>query len=449
MPAKASERPRVLFVCFRFPPMAAVSCSRAVRFVKHLDAAGVDVLLLTADPHSDVECGIDATQPVPLDRLRAWAQVPSVDLVKRLSRRAPQIRPRTAPPESAPRPAQPGRWAVRYAKDVASDLLRTPDHCSGWIPPAVVGGIRLGRIHPPTVVLATAPPQSALIVGMALANWFRVPFVADLRDPWVGNPFAKHATRVGTWLGVPLEALVLRRASLIIANTQRLGADVAARHSILAGRIVTVPNGVDEDDPVLAAARLTPRHSGRGLLLVHLGSLYGNRSPKPVIDAFRHLAAHNALVPGDLHVRFIGECSQWGTNCRRAPEHLAQSISFLPRQPRDRALRMAAEADALLLLQPDAPLQIPAKLFEYVALGRTILTVAPEGATADLVREWRLGPVCSPEPRAIAESLRRLVRQKRAGELSGLAPAVMHALAANRLMEDATSAVLSTARRRA
>jgi hypothetical protein len=61
----------------------------------------------------------------------------------------------------------------------------------------------------------------------------------------------------------------------------------------------------------------------------------------------------------------------------------------------------------------------PAKIFELMVLGRPILTLSPEGALADLVREHALGDVLAPrDEEGIAKLLEDKLRQFRAGTLS-------------------------------
>jgi hypothetical protein len=53
-------------------------------------------------------------------------------------------------------------------------------------------------------------------------------------------------------------------------------------------------------------------------------------------------------------------------------------------------LQLAATADQLLLLladEPGAERVVPAKLFEYMALGKPILAISPDGETCDLLRD--------------------------------------------------------------
>jgi hypothetical protein len=57
--------------------------------------------------------------------------------------------------------------------------------------------------------------------------------------------------------------------------------------------------------------------------------------------------------------------------------------------PHRQSLELAATADMLLLLlddQPGAERVVPAKLFEYLALGKPILAIGPEGETRELLR---------------------------------------------------------------
>ena len=44
-----------------------------------------------------------------------------------------------------------------------------------------------------------------------------------------------------------------------------------------------------------------------------------------------------------------------------------------------------------LLLAPNLPYQIPAKVYDYLAAGTRILAIAEEGGTADLLRETASG----------------------------------------------------------
>jgi glycosyltransferase involved in cell wall biosynthesis len=79
---------------------------------------------------------------------------------------------------------------------------------------------------------------------------------------------------------------------------------------------------------------------------------------------------------------------------------------------------MEAEADVLLLIQGGGfHMQVPSKAYEYLAMGRPILAITGDGATADLVRTSPIGRVVPPgDEEGIAAYLReRLTAPRPAG----------------------------------
>jgi glycosyltransferase involved in cell wall biosynthesis len=64
--------------------------------------------------------------------------------------------------------------------------------------------------------------------------------------------------------------------------------------------------------------------------------------------------------------------------------------------PHATALQRLADSDALLILQPDLRLAIPAKLYEYAAVGRPILALADtDGAVARIIADEGWGRTVS------------------------------------------------------
>jgi hypothetical protein len=53
--------------------------------------------------------------------------------------------------------------------------------------------------------------------------------------------------------------------------------------------------------------------------------------------------------------------------------------------PREQAMQLTAQADGLVLLQPQSAVQVPAKLFEYVRIGRPILALAPPNSSIEWI----------------------------------------------------------------
>jgi hypothetical protein len=94
--------------------------------------------------------------------------------------------------------------------------------------------------------------------------------------------------------------------------------------------------------------------------------------------------------------------------------------------PHDAMMKEVAASHLLLCLLDDtsgAHPVYPAKIFELMALGRPCLTLAPEGALAELVRATHLGDLLPPRDEGrIAEYLARLLTDFREGRSPAQAP---------------------------
>ena len=111
-------------------------------------------------------------------------------------------------------------------------------------------------------------------------------------------------------------------------------------------------------------------------------------------------------------------------NARNHEKQLVEDLSISdlvmlpPAVAHGECLNRLNASDVLLLVQTDAPLCVPGKLYEYIAIGKPIFTLATEGATAELVKRERLGICCDPANiTQIETSLVQLLDQNRTGQL--------------------------------
>ena len=92
--------------------------------------------------------------------------------------------------------AEPG-----FFRRQALTLLQTPDAYWGWLRPAVHAGSRLIQQTRISAIFSSGPPWTSHLVARRLARKFHLPWLADFRDPWAGNPWAKN---LPAWRG-PLD----------------------------------------------------------------------------------------------------------------------------------------------------------------------------------------------------------------------------------------------------
>jgi glycosyltransferase involved in cell wall biosynthesis len=285
-----------------------------------------------------------------------------------------------------------------------------PDPECEWRAPAVHEGRLIGGRHRPDVVLATGGPWTSLLVGRQLAKRFRVPFVADFRDPWTANPYHTPPAAFLSQRAKVLEHAVCKSASWIIANTEELAARFREHYPDIAQKVVTITNGfnlrpqTDERDGVDGADR-----SSSGIELSFFGTLYGNGNPLPLLQAVQGMS--DDVGSDQLRLRFVGTWEIPDARCESLARDL-EKRGYLRREPplsHDICLREMSRASLLLIMQPHSPLQIPAKTYEYISTGRPILVLGGDGATANLVENHRLGLCCPNQMPKIKELLYGLV----------------------------------------
>jgi glycosyltransferase involved in cell wall biosynthesis len=215
--------------------------------------------------------------------------------------------------------------------------------------------------------------------------------------------------------------LVARKADAIVAASEAIAEETRSLGPRSA--VVTIENGCDFDDFSGLEHHASPRFR-----ITHAGSFFGRRDPRPFLTAF----ADSGL---DAVARFLGDF-------RAADREWAETLGLGDRLelhdfvPRQRALELQRDSEALLLLIPEAGGRgkgvLSGKVFEYLAAERPILAVVPpDGAAAALIRETGTGVVASPDdPQAIGEALRSLHDRWRAGGLDGtpLVPALRRKL---------------------
>jgi glycosyltransferase involved in cell wall biosynthesis len=406
---------KVLLVAYYFPPAAASGSLRPVGLCRHLREFGFEPHVVCSDPASIHPPGghdptLEALVPqwVRVDRIQYRSTLKELLALREHIRRV--ISPQRA--EQRDQTIQEEATDELSVKDVILDRLFVfPDHQKYWVRPVVRHVCALPASQRPDVVLATANPWSSLLAGVRIAQRLAIPFVADFRDPWSRNPKPQPNARLLSQI-VELERRVLEGATRIITNTEALRGALISDHPSTAEKIDTITNGFIED--------MIPEASANGyqdgpIELCHFGSVYPLRHPRALLEAMSDLAASGVLSPGDLRIRFIGVWDIRDARCEELASHLA-SAGFVirePAMPREKAMRAMSLASHLLILQQGFPLQIPAKLYEYIAVGRPVVVIGGEGATADLVSKHGLGVCCPNEVKALRRLLSDLLSKSR------------------------------------
>lgn len=422
-PKRDSAPPHALVVAFHFPPDAGVGTLRTLRLVRQLAASHYDVTVLTADPKTyragtPVDPALLEVVPPGVRVVRANV-VRGLERVKRLVRR---VRPRssestkTSAESMAAPPAATQRSSLLRLGDVVDAAFAIPDQEAGWFFPSVAKGFATCARRSPDVIYSSSPAWTGQLVAHTLASVLRRPWVADFRDPWGRAPWRSDRFAFAMRVAGALERLVVQRADRVLFVSRGNCEEFAAHYgTALASKFRVVPNGCDiaEFEGLKRSA-----HASDRFVLLHAGSLYAGRTPVPLFGAIARGIRDGLIDRSRFRLRFVGAVSLQSTQLTQMRAiGLEDVIEFLPRVPREESLQAMIDAGALLLLQPNHAVAVPAKLYEYLAAGRPILAIAT-GETASLVEQSGAG-VCTKgeDESSILRALLQVMAMARGSEI--------------------------------
>jgi hypothetical protein len=402
---------KILIVSHWFPPLNVIAAVRVGKFAAYLHEAGHDVRVIAGRVSGDHSLPLQIPEDrvayvegrLPGERFRVVTR-----LARSLRRRGKPAVPAAGDGETASEaPYQPPTgFSALLARHLYA-MAQMPDRRSGWIGPATAAGRGIVRDWRPDVVVASAPPNSALIAARRIAKACGAPWVAELRDLWVDNPYYEEPLW-RWWVDLLLERRVLDDAAGLVTVTPDWAATLRRRHR---QPIACIFNGYVAEDYPEDAAGPPPGHV---VSIVYTGNIYpGYRDPSPLFRAIGLLGAERDRVAVHFYGPAAGEVAPLAAACG-----VEDRVHVHERVPYRASLRLQASADVLLLLQwnhrKDAG-NIPAKFFEYLGVGRPILMLGYErGELAALIRERKAGVVVN-EPSAIAAQLRAWIGQRPAG----------------------------------
>lgn len=396
-------RKRVLLVSYAYPPVGGAGVQRPLKFSKYLPAFGWDVTVLTVSnpsvPVLDASLLDEIPNEVKVLRAKTWE--PSYRAKRVVSASGDTQRTGWLP------------WIKQQVRQFASQWL-VPDPQILWNRQAYREGWRYASRIPHDAILVSGPPFSSFQLGEQLARRLDLPLILDFRDEWMLSIRHLENHQRGQ-RGFQQQRLqferALRSSCGVIATTQRSAESlrIAMQKAGGSAPAATIYNGFDPDDltcPPRAYPKAesnddseAPRHATLSatsephpntcLRLLYMGTLWGLTDATPCVEGLAELAKQTPDLARHLSMKWIGRRTpEQDTVLQRLEPSRFGGLEIHDYLPHDQALEQARHADISLLFLADregAERVVPGKLFEYFALGKTILAIVPEGECRDLM----------------------------------------------------------------
>lgn len=398
---------KILLVSYHFPPSAEVGGLRIANFARRLPRFGWNPYVLTVKDRY-----LQAVDPENLNyvgqaKIFKAGRTPTLSQAylacKKAARRL--LRKRDAPAGIAsrnrPDPLGPRRGtetlSMRLRRYILS-FLSLPDAQKNWLWPAAIEAVRIIRREEIGCILTSCPPYSAHLVGL-LVKWITgIRWIADFRDPWMTTGTKALFPTCSASLGIErwMERTVVRNADLVIANTEMLCEGLKRAYgSIPTERFICITNGFDRE----FFSSVAHLQKEKIFTITYTGTLYFGRTPEPVFQAVHELVRECSVKQRRIRVRLVGQCrSVEGRPIDEMIERygLGNIVEVLEPVTYNQAIAMIKQSHLALLLAPNQPYQIPAKVYDYMGVGTRVLALAKEGATANLIRNTEIGAVFDP-----------------------------------------------------
>ena len=226
------------------------------------------------------------------------------------------------------------------------------------------------------VIISSGPPMSGHMAVWLSQIGKTVPWIMDYRDPWYQAAAWIRSVQSPVKDGVEswLETRCLSAATAVVCATEAIGRSLGLRspRALNGKTVLAIENGFD------GAIRQSSPPTGR-LALLYAGTLYLNRDPRPLLRALAALRETMNPSPGTLSFTIVGNWQAFdAADLPAAIEALGlgDTVRLVPPVPQSELNAFYEDANVLVNFAQQQPLQIPAKMFEYIAQRREVLLYA-------------------------------------------------------------------------
>ncbi len=381
---------KVLIISYYWPLAGGPGSQRAVKFAKYLPEFGWEPIVLTV--RKGEFAYLDPSLESDISEKMIVHRTPSIEpylFYKKMT----GIKPDESIPIAQLMQKKTG-FKNRIFNWIRANLF-VPDARIGWIPFARRAAKQIIRDHQISMIFTTSPPHSSQLIGKYLHRKFKIPWVADFRDPWTDIQYYKIANRnyFARKSDVHYEKSVIASASHITAVSRGLIQDFGSKiDGTNQDRFTVLTNGYDPAD-----FPDQPFERNNIFQILHTGNMNITQNPAGLWEALSRWLVENPGFRSMVRIKFIGRIhTEILENIREnGLEDVTEIESY---KPHERIIREIGQSALLLSVVPDVPDNqgiVLSKNFEYIGSGRPILIFGPpESDIGKIVGKFSNSLIC-------------------------------------------------------
>lgn len=388
----------ILVIAYDFPPIGGSGIQRTLKFVKYLPSFGWQPIVLTVKNDENV---LNVRDHSLLEELSPETEIVRTNLIEPYDNIFHKVIMGTRSKFSHEINSHQDQKIKTKTRSKIGEFLHgllIPDRYIGWFPYAIRAGAVIIRKYRPRAIFSSSPAETTHLIGLYLASKFNIPWITDFRDPWTLYPFSLNRLYPLGRFEKYLEKKVLKRASYVITTTEECKNGFLSLYpSLDREKFHVIPNGYDEDD----FKEVKPQKFNK-LTMIFTGNLYQQKPPTELFQAICLAVKEKPEIQEKFQFLFIGSQYQ-GFSKLVKKWRLEGIVRIISYKEHHECLSYLLGSDICYYDFPYdkgyriKPLQISAKIYEYLRSGVFIFAVIPENLpAAKIITETNSGIVIAP-----------------------------------------------------
>lgn len=390
---------RLLICAYYFPPIGTPRSYRWLEFVKRLSKNWeIDVLTIhTFDNHPN--CDPNLLEDIP-NKVKIFRIYPGImhhfsSLFLGKAKDNKQFNPHK---HQIPLRQRVGKYLFKVFENKLRAIF-IPDEAISWLPFVIAKGRRLMEENRHDAIISSGFPFTCHIAGSFLKRISQgKPWIADYGDPWAYNPtFLLPKWR--SFIDKKIESKVLKAANRIIVTTDKTKEHYLNLYHFLKPQdIEVITQGFSHEELKWISPETTDKFR-----IVYTGIFYKTREPFVFFDALSSLKD----IWKDLEVIIAGDMPNDEYRQYAENKGLSEIVRFIGFVPRKRALSLQKGASLLLLIGNGGGIQVPGKVYEYIASRRPILLIKMDSRdiASAVIERFKRGICIENDPQKVSESI--------------------------------------------
>ena len=363
---------KVLIITYYWPPSGGAGVQRWLKFSKYLPDFGWQPIIYTPEnPYfqlKDYSLLKDVHPSIRVIKRKIWEPYKLASLF--FGTKKEKIN--TGNLDHAEKRTS---WTKKIFNNVRANWI-IPDPRKFWVKPSVKFLKKLIREENIKIVISTGPPHSMHLIGYSLKkNIPDLKWVADFRDPWSQLDFYDSLPISEKSLNhhKKLEKKVLELADIVLATSPSMYKQLEPFDY---NKYHFITNGYDPDD---FTDQIKKEKSSQKITITHAGLLKSERNPENLWKALsKWISKYSDTSSPDLSLICAGYVDSSIEERLSKDSEIGKILDLPGYLERTELQEIYNKTDVFLLLvnnTHNSSVNIPGKLFEYIATGKKILVV--------------------------------------------------------------------------